>query len=324
MWRMQFQQWGEPEDLERVELPEPAAPADGVVIDVAAVGCNFSDILIGQGKYQVKPTLPFAPGSEIAGTVRAVGPDVTDLTPGTRVLALLPYGGYASAAVAKRAQVFPIPDSMPADEAACLGVAYQTAYLGLLDRGALKAGETLLVHAAAGGVGLAAVQVGKALGARVIATAGSEEKLALAKAHGADEGLNYRAPDWHTQVLALTGGRGADVVYDPVGGDVFHLSTKCIAFDGRIVVIGFASGTIPEVKLNRVMLKNIAVTGLHIWAYREHAPERLASAMRALIDLYGDGKIRLEVSQAYALQDAPLALRALASRKTVGKLVLKP
>lgn len=324
MWSMCFERWGEPETLARVSGEDPTPPPDGVVIDVAAIGCNFADILIGQGKYQVKPPLPFAPGSEIAGVVRLVGPGVTDLSPGARVMALLSYGGYASTVVADGAQVFELPEAMPFEEAACLGVAYQTAYLGLVDRGRLQAGETLLVHAAAGGVGLAAVQVGKALGARVIASAGSPDKIALAQAHGADAGIDYRTPDWHEQVKALTGGRGADVIYDPVGGEVFHLSTKCIAFDGRIVIIGFASGSIPEVKLNRVMLKNIAITGLHIWAYRNHAPQRLSDAMRALLALYEAGKIRLEVSQRYPLAQAATALRALAERRTVGKLVLIP
>jgi len=324
MLQMRFERLGGPETITEVELPDPLPGPGEVRIDVRAISCNFADILIGQGKYQFKPELPFAPGSEVAGTVRDVGEGVDDLEPGTAVVAMLPFGGYASVVVAARARVHAVPDGMAMEQAAALGVAYQTAYLGLVERGHLARGETLLVHAAAGGVGLAAVQVGKALGARVIATASSDEKLALARRHGADEGINYRDDGWQTRVLSLTDGRGADVVYDPVGGETFHLSTKCIAFDGRIVIIGFASGTIPEVKLNRVMLKNIAITGLHIHAYREHAPGKLRASMDALLAMHARGDIEVAISARYPLRQAADALQALSSRATVGKLILEP
>lgn len=324
MFQMRFEQLGGPEAITPVELPDPEPGPGDVRIDVRAISCNFADTLIGQGKYQVRPDLPFAPGSEIAGIVRDTGDDVRDLPAGTAVVAMLPFGGYSSVVVAPQSRVHAVPDGMAMEQAAALGVAYQTAYLGLVDRGRLAHGETLLVHAAAGGVGLAAVQIGRALGARVIATASSEAKLALAREHGADEGVNYRQDGWHTRVLELTGGRGVDVVYDPVGGDTFHLSTKCIAFDGRIVIIGFASGTIPEVKLNRIMLKNIAVTGLHIHAYREHAPDKLRAAMEALLQMHARGEIEIAISARYPLSRAADALAALASRATVGKLILEP
>lgn len=318
------EQWCEPSDLKLVELPDPKPKKDQVSIDVRAIGCNFFDILMVQGKYQVKPPLPFSPGGEIAGVVRAVGSEVTNVSPGDRVFALLGWGGYASVAVAPAAGVVCMPDDMPFDHGAAFGIVYQTAYFGLVYRGALQAGETLLVHAAAGGVGLAAVQIGKALGARVLATAGSSEKLELARRHGADEVFDYSSDDWVDQVKESTGGKGADVIYDPVGGKIFDLSTKCIAFSGRLLVIGFASGHIPTIQLNRVLLKNISIVGLHWGAYRQHEPERIPQAMQALFELYAQGAVRPVVSSTYPLTQAAAALDEIASRRSVGKVVLLP
>ncbi|MDD9943552.1 MAG: NADPH:quinone oxidoreductase family protein [Myxococcales bacterium] len=324
MQAMRFHQLGEPNTLRLDTLPDPTPAPGEICIGVAAAACNFADILVGQGKYQIRPELPFAPGSEVAGTVVAVGAGLEAPKVGTRVLATLPFGGYASQVVTTASNVVPIPASMPFEHAAAFGVAYLTGYLGLVDRGALQRGETLLVHAAAGGVGMAALQIGKALGARVIASAGSEDKLALCRQQGADATINYRDAGWPEQVKELTGGRGADVVYDPVGGDTLHLSTKCIAFNGRIVIIGFASGQIPELKLNRVMLKNIAVTGLHVGAYREHDPKRLREGTSELLALYDDGRIAPIVSATYPLTQAGAALEALAARRSTGKIVLLP
>jgi len=316
--------WGEPSELQWQELPDPEPRAGEVAIDVHAVGCNFFDILMVQGKYQLRPPLPFSPGGEIAGIVRAVGPDVTGCGKGDRVFALLGWGGYASAAVAPAVAVTRMPGSMPFEHGAAFGIVYQTSYFALVYRANLQPGETLLVHAAAGGVGLAAVQIGRALGARVLATAGSPQKLEIAKAHGAEDAYDYSNPDWVERVKAATGGRGADVIYDPVGGDIFDLSTKCIAFSGRLLVIGFTSGRIPSIQANRILLKNIAVVGLHWGAYREHDPRKIPEAMQALFHLYERGAVTPVVSSTHPLPDAAAALAEIASRRSVGKVLLIP
>jgi NADPH2:quinone reductase len=324
MQAMIARQWGEPADMQLAELPDPAPGPGQVAIDVRAIGCNFFDILMVQGKYQVRPPLPFSPGGEIAGVVRAVGPDVTGVAKGDRVFALLGWGGYASVAVAPAATVVRMPDSMSFEHGAAFGVVYQTSYFGLVYRANLQAGETLLVHAAAGGVGLAAVQIGRALGARVLATAGSPAKLDVARQHGAEEAYDYSTPDWVERVKQATGGRGADVIYDPVGGDIFDLSTKCIAFGGRLLVVGFASGRIPSIQINRILLKNIAVVGLHWGAYRQHDPAKIGQAMTALFDLYERGAVTPVVSSVRPLRAAAAALDEIASRRSVGKVLLVP
>lgn len=324
MYAMEVRSLGGPEALERVDRSDPAPGPSEVLVAVEAVGCNFADTLITRGRYQLRPELPFAPGAEAAGTIEAVGGQVFDLEVGQRVLALLPYGGYASHVVVPRSRVFVVPDSVDAQDAAALGVVYQTSYFALVHRAQLQPKETLLVHAAAGGVGLAAVQLGAALGATIIATAGSDEKLELAKEHGADHALSYRDKGWVDAVKRLTDGRGADVVYDSVGGDIFDSSTKCIAWGGRLLVIGFASGRIPELAMNRVMLKNISIVGLHWSPYFEHAPELVADAMAALFELRAQGRICPLVSDVRPLASAAAALEDLAARKTVGKIILVP
>jgi NADPH2:quinone reductase len=324
MRTMMATQWGDPADLKLMEVPDPEPGPRQVAIDVRASACNFFDILMVQGKYQVRPPLPFAPGGEVAGIVRAVGPGVERIQPGDRVFAMLGWGGYANAAVAPIDSVFRMPDEMSFEHGAAFGVVYQTSYFGLVYRAQLQPGETLLVHAAAGGVGLAAVQIGRALGARVLATAGSAAKLETARLHGADEAYDYSTPDWVERVKAATGGRGADVVYDPVGGEVFDLSTKCIAFGGRLLVIGFASGRIPSIQVNRILLKNIAVVGLHWGAYRQHDPSRIPQAMDALFGLYRQGKLRPVVSSTWPLTQAAAALDEIASRRSIGKVLLLP
>jgi NADPH2:quinone reductase len=315
---------GEPRDMQLMELPDPQPGAGEVTIDVRAIGCNFFDILMVQGKYQLKPPLPFSPGAEIAGIVRAVGPEVTELRPGDRVFAMLAWGAFASLAVAPAAAVVKLPESMPFEHGAAFGIVYQTSYFGLVYRANLQPGETLLVHAAAGGVGLAAVQIGRALGARVLATAGSPDKLAVAQQHGAEAAYDYSTPDWVERVKQATGGRGADVIYDPVGGDVFDLSTKCIAFGGRLLVIGFASGRIPTIQANKILLKNISIVGLNWGAYRMHEPVKFAQAMAALFALYERGAVTPVVSSRFALRDAAAALDEIATRRSVGKVVLIP
>lgn len=316
--------WGDPSTLEYADAPTPRPNAGEVVIEVRAIGCNFPDILMVQGKYQVKPPHPFSPGHEVAGLVRAVGPGVTGVRPGQRVLASLEWGGYAERAVAGAERVHPIPDAMPFDQAAAFYVVYQTSYAALVRRAALQPGEWLLVHGAAGGVGLSAVQIGKALGARVIATAGTKEKLEIARQSGADVLIDYGAEDWVERVKAVTGGEGADVIYDPVGGDVFDNSTKCIAFEGRLLSIGFAGGRIPTLAINRVLLKNFSVVGLHWGNYQRRGSPLVREWMEALMKLYGEGRIRPVIYRTYPLREAAAALAALSSRESYGKVVLAP
>ena len=266
---------GEPEELKLTELPDPMPQAGEVAIDVEAIGCNYADILVCRGKYQVKPTPPFAPGSEVAGTVRAVGPSVTGLALGTRVLAQVSYGAYASIAIADARRVHRVPESMDAVTAASFGVVYQTSYLALAARAQLRAGETLLVHAAAGGVGLAALQIGKAMGARVIAAASTPDKLAFCTEQGADAVVCTSEAGWPDRVRQLTSGRGADVIYDSVGGDITDLSLKNIAWNGRLLVIGFAGGTIPSVASTRVRTsRSSASTSAAITSRRRRSCKR--------------------------------------------------
>ncbi|MFW5920766.1 MAG: NADPH:quinone oxidoreductase family protein [Polyangiales bacterium] len=324
MYAMIVEQLGGPSALERVERPSPEPGTGEVAIAVEAIGCNFADILITKGEYQHRPELPFSPGSEVAGRVARVGAGVDGLHEGQRILALLDHGGYASEVVAAAADVHPIPDAVSCEHAVALGVVYQTSWLALKHRAPLREGETLLVHAAAGGVGLAAVQIGAAMGARVIGTAGSPDKLQLAREHGATEALSYRDGGWVERVNELTDGRGADVIFDPVGGDAFERSTKCIAWEGRLHVIGFASGTIPSMRMNRVMLKNISLVGLHWGPYRRHDPALIQRAMQDLFAMHERGDVRPLVGATFPLEHAADALESLGGRKTTGKVILTP
>ncbi|MDH4017024.1 MAG: NADPH:quinone oxidoreductase family protein, partial [Actinomycetota bacterium] len=272
---------------------------------------------------QEKPPLPFVLGREAAGEVVAVGPGVPDARVGQHVFALTGTGAFAEQATAPADLAQAMPEGMPFDAAAALPIVYPTSYAGLVFRGALQSGETLLVHAAAGATGLAAVQIGKALGARVIATAGGADKVAVARDAGADVCVDSRDADFVEVVKRETDGRGADVIFDPVGGDVFDRSLKCIAWNGRLVVVGFASGTIPEVKANRIMLKNIAVTGLHWPAYREHEPDKMAEAFRGCAELYATGAIEPVIGMRVPLERVGEALVALDERRTVGKVIVE-
>jgi NADPH2:quinone reductase len=323
--------WMEPAELAVRELPDPVVGAGQLGIDVKAAGCNFFDILIVQGKYQVKPPFPFIPGGEIAGVVNAVGTGAakpsdhqSGFKVGDRVLASAPMGGYADRIALPAVFAHRMPDAMSFEEGASFPIVYPTSYAGLVYRAALQPGETLLVHAAAGGVGVAAVQIGKALGARVIATAGGADKVRVALEAGADDGIDYNAEDFVERVKELTGGKGADVIYDSVGGDVFDKSLKCIAWNGRLLVIGFAGGQIPSVAANRILLKNIAVVGLHWGAFAKYEPQRIPETFAALFRLYEEKKIRPVIYKSYPLEQAAAALAALGSRKTHGKVVLAP
>lgn len=314
----------EPRDLEVREVEEPKVGPGMLGIEVRAAGCNFFDILLVRGQYQMKPPFPFTPGAELAGIVYEVGEGVSGFAVGDRVLAPVPLGAFAERAAVPSAAAHRMPAAMSFEEGAAFPIVYPTSYAGLVYRANLRAGENLLVHAAAGGVGIAAVQIGKALGARVIATAGGAEKLEIARAAGADVLIDYRTGTWAEQVKEATGGRGADVIYDSVGGDVFDASLKCIAWNGRLLVIGFAGGRIPEVKANRILLKNIAVVGLHWGAYASHEPARVGETFAALFRLYEEGGIRPVICRSFRLRELPAALEALGSRRTHGKVVILP
>lgn len=313
-----------PDRLTISDIESPMLTAAGVRISIRAAGCNFADTLMLKGEYQVKPPLPFVLGSEVAGVVTEIGSSVEGLSVGDRVLSRCGLGGFAEEVVVPATATYAMPESMTFDAGAALPTVYPTSYAALVWRASLTRGETLLVHAAAGGVGLSAIQIGKALGARVIATAGGSEKLAIARDAGADVLIDYRSVDFVSDVMAETQGRGADVIYDSVGGDITDRSLKCIAWNGRLLVIGFASGVIPEIRLNRVLLKNISIVGLHWSAYQEKEPERIDDCFEGLFEMATQGSIQPWVSHRYALEEAGRALEALATRKTVGKIVLVP
>jgi NADPH2:quinone reductase len=315
-------EWCEPEGMEFAETPTPAPGPGSVLIRNQAAALNFFDNLLVQGKYQSRPPFPFTPGSEVAGIIEAVGPEVEGLAVGDRVQAIATSGGYATHSLALAAKTFRIPEAMSYEEAAGMIVVYQTSYFGLTKRTTVNAGEWLLVHSGAGGVGMSAVQIGKSLGARVIATAGTSEKLDFCRAQGADHALNYRDPKWVEQVKEITGGRGADVIYDPVGGEVFDLSTKCIAPEGRLLVIGFVSGTIPQMAANRVLLKDMSLVGVFWGSYVERHPAALREMQHDLLALYEAGQVKPVVTNSWPLAEAPAAMRALAGRETMGKVVL--
>jgi len=313
-----------PDSLRVREWDVPRMTEDGVRISVRAAGCNFSDILMLKGEYQVKPPFPFVPGGEVAGVVEEVGSEVHGISVGDRVLSRCATGGFAEEVVGPAASTYRIPESMSFEAGAALPTVYPTSYAALVWRAPVMRGETLLVHAAAGGVGLSAVQIGKARGARVIATAGNPEKLEIARDAGADVLIDYQESDFVARVMEETEGRGADVIYDSVGGEITDRSLKCIAWNGRLLVIGFASGNIPEIKLNRVLLKNISIVGLHWSAYPEREPERIDDCFEGLFEMAARGEIDPLVSARYPLEEAGRALEALAGRKTVGKIVLVP
>lgn len=317
-------QWCEPRGLvlEDVDPPQPAAGQVRIRVRTAAL--NFPDILLIAGKYQVKPPLPFSPGLEVAGTVDAVGSGVTAFAPGQRVLALLGLGGFAEFAVAPADAVQPIPAAMTDEEAAAFPLVYQTSYCALAVRGSLQKGETVLVHSAAGGVGLAAVQIARALGAgKIIGTVGSDHKREIVRANGADAVVNYRTEDFVEVVKRETNGRGADVIYDPVGGQVGERSTKCIAFEGRLLIIGFTSGAFSNFVANHILVKNYSVVGVHWGLYRQHRPGVIPQIWKALWDLYGAGRVKPVVGRSFPMHQVAEAMEALASREAVGKIVLK-
>ena len=317
----QVHELGEPQDVLRLDdVPEPVAGPGLLRLRVDAVALNFPDVLLCRGTYQERPELPFTPGLEVCGTVLD-GPRA-----GERVLAApgLPRGGLADQVVVPEAGAHAVPDDLRSPQAASMLITYQTGYVGLHRRARLQPGETLLVHAGAGGVGSAAIQLGKAAGARVIATAGGPDKVRVCEELGADVAVDYLAEDFVGVVKDLTAGRGADVVYDSVGGDVFDRSRRCVAFEGRIVVVGFAGGRMADAPTNHVLVKNYSIVGLHWGLYRQYEPQVFAETHAALLELWARRAIDPLVGAELPLEAAPEALTRLSDRRTVGKVVLLP
>ncbi len=313
--------WGAVEGLQLGDAPPPS-PAEGeVVIGVRAVGINYADAIMVAGRYQTKPPLPFSPGLEAAGIVAACGDRVTRFKPGDRVMALLAHGGLAELAVAPEAETFAIPDRMSFEEAGAFPVAYISSHVALRWQARLEPGETLLVLGAAGGVGLTAVEIGKAMGARVIAAASTAEKLAVAQERGADDVVNYAAEKLTDRVMALTDGKGADVCFDPVGGDLFDSALSSLGWGGRILLIGFVAG-VPQIPANRLLVKHRAALGSSLRYFRWHAPDKLLRSVEELVQWYGEGKIRPLVTHRLPLERSVEAIRLLTDRKAHGKVVV--
>jgi NADPH2:quinone reductase len=317
------QEWGGPEKLAVDDVPPPPLRDDAVRIRVHAAGVNFADLLVIAGQYQEKPAFPFIPGAEAAGVVVETGAQVTSLKPGERVLALAGLGAFAEEVLVDANRVLRIPNTMDFAAAAGFPIAYGTSHGALEWRARLQSGEWLLVTGAAGGVGLTAVEIGKAMGARVIACAGSPEKLDVARQHGADHLIDYTREDLRERVKAITGGRGADVIYDPVGGDVFDACMRSISWGGRIIIIGFAAGRISQIPANLVLVKNIDIIGFYWGSYQKHKPDVLRRSFQQLFRWFEEGKLRPHISHRLPLDLTANALRLLQERKSTGKVILE-
>jgi len=315
--------YGPPETLVVEEVAPPKVDEESVLIEVHAAGVNFADTLIIQNKYQMKPPLPFSPGSEVAGVALKVGARVENVRVGDRIMAITGWGGYAEQAVGHRSTVYPIPQNVDMVQAAGIPTVYGTSYYALKQRGGLRPGETLLVLGATGGVGLTAVELGKRMGARVIAAGGSDEKLKIAAEYGADHLINYREKTIKEQVKALTEGKGADVIYDAVGGDAFDQAMGCINWNGRLLIVGFASGRIPQVAVHRIMNKGCQIVGVLWGATLLKEPEVNRRNFEEMLDGFSQGKLRPCVSNVLPMARAAEALGLLLDRKSIGKVVLR-
>lgn len=316
-------EYGPADNLVIEDIASPDVKGSGVKIRVKAAGLNFPDTLIIQGKYQFQPPMPFSPGGELSGEVLEVGEKVSRFKPGDRVAALTGWGAFAEEVVAPESNLLPIPDSMSDEKAAAFMMVYGTSYYALKQRGNLQPGETLLVLGASGGVGLAAVELGKAMGAKVIAAASSAEKLAVAKEAGADELVNYTEESLKDAVKKLTKGKGVDVIYDPVGGDFTEQALRTMGWNGRHLVIGFAAGDIPKIPANLTLLKGCSVVGVFWGSFTQREPQTSAQNMMELLQLYADGKIDPKVSEVFAFEEYAAALGALTGRRATGKIVLR-
>jgi NADPH:quinone reductase len=320
----QFSEFGGPQALRLEQVAEPKPRPGDVLIKVSAVGLNFFDTLLLRNRYQVSPPLPFSPGAEVAGTVETLGAGVTDFTLGQRVVAYVGGNGCREKVVTKAKNAVPIPDGVSDEVAAGLPVTYGTALHGLKDRALLKAGETVAVLGAAGGAGLAAVEIAKLTGARVIAVASSGDKLTFAREHGADDGINYQTEDLKTRLKQLTAPKGVDVLYDAVGGDSAEPSLRAMAWEGRYLVLGFASGTIPRIPLNLVLLKGCTIVGVFWTSFVEREPERHRANMIQLLNWCKDGLISPHIHASFSLIETSKALSLIEGRKVTGKLIINP
>ena len=316
--------FGPVENLEYKEVADPKAGKGQVVVDIKACGVNFPDGLIVQGLYQMKPEVPFIPGNEVAGVIIELGEGVKHLKVGQRVIALCMLGGYAEKVACAATHVMSIPDEISFDEAAGLVTAHATAHHGLKQRANIQPGETLLVTGAAGGTGLAAVQIGKQMGATVIAVCSTQEKLDMAKANGADILINYSEVDLKTAIKEVTNGKGVDVVYECVGGDAFNACSRSMAWNGRLLVVGFAGGTIPEFPVNLALVKGYSVIGVFWGSFTQHQPQDFAQNMRELLTWYVQGKVKVVVDEALPLAQAKDALNKVMGREVKGKMSLNP
>lgn len=315
-------EFGPPEKLEVGDLPNPIPSSNQILISVEACGINFPDVLIIQNKYQFKPELPFAPGGEVAGKVIALGADVDNFQLGQSVLALCGWGGFAEKVAVDIDRVFPLPPGLSAEVAATTLYTYGTSFHALKDRANLQPGETLLVLGAAGGVGLAAVELGKLMGAKVIAAASSEEKLALCREKGADLTINYETEDLKTRIKELTNGKGVDVVYDPVGGKYTEPSLRSMAWKGRYLIVGFANGEIPQIPMNLPLLKGCSILGVFWGHFSKVEAKASFQNTRQLMAWILEGKIKQHIGRTYTLEEAPQALQAILDRRMLGKGVV--
>jgi NADPH:quinone reductase len=313
--------WGEVEGLTLDDVPPPVPGKDEVLIDVRATAVNYADALLVAGRYQTKPPLPFSPGLETAGVVAACGESVTRFKPGDRVMAILPYGGLAEQAVAPEAETFTLPPGMAFEEAGAFPIAYISSHVAIRWQGRLEPGETLLVLGAAGGVGLTAVEIGKAMGARVIAGASTPEKLAVARDRGADDGVNYATENLTERVMALTDGKGVDVCFDPIGGDLFDAALSALGWGGRILLVGFVGG-VPQIPANRLLVKHRAALGSSLRYFRWHAPDKLRRSVEELMRWYGEGRLRPLITHRLPLARTVEAIRLLTDRRAHGKVVV--
>jgi NADPH2:quinone reductase len=312
-----------PDEVQLSVAPVPEPSRGQVLVDVAFAGANFYDILMVQGKYQFRPSFPFIPGTEFSGVISKLGPGVTEWKVGQLVYGITMVGAYAEKVAVPAKKIRAIPKGMSLTDAAGFSMTYPTSYAALVYRAQLRKGETLLVHAAAGGVGIAAVQIGKALGARVIGTVGSAEKVHVAKEAGCDEVINYKEEDFVEKVKELTHGKGADVIYDPVGGEVFDKSTKVVSWGGRILVVGFAGGKIPTLQTNRVLLKNCSVVGVFWGSYEVHQPQKVDETLHALEEMYTQGHLKPVTCAVYPLAELSKGLKHIGSRQSYGKVIIK-
>jgi len=315
--------WGEVETLTLEDVAPPKVGPGQVLIDVRATAINYADAIMVAGRYQTKPPLPFSPGLETAGVVAACGDGVTRFKPGDRVMAILAYGGLAEQALADEAETFAIPAGMDFDEAGAFPIAYISSHVAIRWQGRLEPGETLLVLGAAGGVGLTAVEIGKAMGARVIAGASTAEKLAVARERGADDVVNYATEKLTDRVMELTGGKGADVCFDPIGGDLFDAALSALGWGGRILLVGFVGG-VQQIPANRLLVKHRAALGSSLRYFRWHAPDKLKTSVDELLQWHREGKLRPLVSDRLPLERSVEAIRRLTDRQAHGKLVVRP